>query len=179
MKSKRVYIKIDSLKNLISNDTKQILHSLDSNNLSKEQLQKITQLSEDRLHHQIENLINGKLIRKKQRKNEFYYSLTYKGSSLMHPENSRILTLYAVSLASISITLSYVIHWMQTSSKTNILAPDRGFFEDSNTLLATTETVQQVNNPSLSPFVFIGFILFVILISITFWRYKKNKKQVL
>ena len=178
MKSKKVFIQAETLRNLMSNETKQVLHHLDSENLTDEQLQKHTKISKDELHHQLTNLLNGNLIKKKQKQNTFYYSLTYKGSCLMHPENSRILLLYGLSMFSLTLSLAHVIHWigqiMQTSQKTVVIPTNRQFFDESSQLFATG-TIEQVSDPIISPIVVVGFVLFVILISMTIWRYQKNK----
>lgn len=178
MKSKKVYIKVDTLRNLISNETKKVLHHLDSKNLTDEELQKETNISEDELHHQLTNLVNGNLIKKKQKQDTFYYSLTYKGSCILHPENSRILLLYGLSMFSLTLALAHVIHWirqtMQTSQKTVVIPNNRLFFDKGSSVLAT-ETMEQVTNPMISPIVLVGFVLFIILIIVTIWRYQKNK----
>ena len=178
MKGKKVYIQANTLRNLISNETKQVLHHLDSKDLTTEQLQKQTNISEDELHHQLTNLLNGNLIKKKQKQNTFYYSLTYKGSCLLHPENSRILLLYGLSLFSLTFSLAHVIHWiqqtMQTSPKIMVTPNGQLFFDESSSVL-TTRTIEKVADPMITPIVLVGFILFIFLISITIWRYQKNK----
>lgn len=182
MKSKKVYLQADTLRNLISNETKQVLHHLDAKNLTDEELQKETKISTDELHHQLKNLMEGKLIRKKQKQDTFRYSLTYKGSCILHPENSRILFLYGLSMFSLTLSLAYVVHWIQltieTSQKT-IPIPSNRFFLDEGSSVLATGTMEQITNPLLSPIVFIGFVLFIVLISVTIWRYQKNKNLAL
>ena len=176
MKSKKVYIQAVTLRNLISNETKQVLHQLDTKNLTEEELQKETKISEDNLHLQLTNLVNGKLIKKKQ--NTPQYSLTYKGECILHPENSRILLLYGLSMFSLTLSLAHVIHWiqlsLQTSQKTIDVSANRVFFDGGSSGLVTN-TIEQVTNPIISPIVLVGFVIFISLISMTIWRYKKNK----
>lgn len=178
MKSKKVYIQAVTLRNLMSNETKQVLHQLDTKNLTEEELQKETKISEDNLHLQLTNLVNGKLIKKKQKQNTSQYSLTYKGECILHPENSRILLLYGLSMFSLTLSLAHVVHWiqlsLQTSQKTIDVSANQVFFDGGSSGLATN-TIEQVTNPIISPIVLVGFVIFISLISMTIWRYKKNK----
>jgi DNA-binding HxlR family transcriptional regulator len=182
MKSKKVYIQAETLRNLMSHETKQVLHHLDSKDLTNEQLHKQTNISKDDLHHQLINLLNGNLIKKKHKQNTFYYSLTYKGSCLLHPENSRILLLYGLSLFSLTFSLAHVIHWirqiLQTSQETMVTPNTQLFFDESSSVLGT-RTIEQTADPLITPIILIGFVLFVCLICMTIWRYQKNKNLAL
>jgi predicted transcriptional regulator len=185
MKNKKVFVPIQTFKNLISEDTIHILQVLDKQSLSLIQLSKKTQIPQNQLESELYKLINGKVIKNKKRNQQSYYTLTFKGSSLLHPENSRIVTLCSISILTLLVSIGSIIQWLTQTIPTptkedtfHLLQEGDNVVEGPVTLLAT-ESTQQMHNPLYSWIALIGISLFIILISVTYWRYKKNKPQAL
>ena len=183
MKDKKIFVPVETFKNLISEDTLRILKVLDKHTLSFIQLGKKTDIPQDQLQFQLQRLIQGKVVKTKNRKNTLHYSLSFRGSSLLHPENSRIMILFCASIITFLISIGSLVHWIVQNMPTP--PEDMRLLEESDnvvkgpvTLLAT-ETSQNVQDPLFSIIAFIGIILFTFLISITYWRYRKNKSQAL
>lgn len=183
MKNKKVFLPIQTFKNLVSEDTLCILQQLDTHKLSVNQLIEKTNLSRNQIKSQLQKLLDSKLIKEKHNHQLPQYSLTFKGSSLLHPENSRILVLFTASILTLLISIGSIIHWISQSAQTQ--NPPITLLQESDNVakgpgrFVVTETTQNIHDPFYSIIAIIGIVLFIILISITYWRYKKNKSQAL
>jgi hypothetical protein len=183
MKNKKVFVPVETFKNLISEDTLQILKVLDKHSLSLIQLKDKTNIPESQLQSQLQRLLQGRVVKRKKRKDTLHYSLSFRGSSLLHPENSHIMILFSASILTLLIALGSIVHWIIQSipdqqEELRLLQESDNVVKGPLTLLAT-ETSQNVQDPLFATIAFIGIILFTILICFTYWRYKKNKPQAL
>lgn len=184
MKNKKVFVPVQTFKNLVSKDTLTILQVLDKHSYSIHQLREKTNISQERLQRNLQKLIDGKVIKTKNIKNLEQYTLTFKGSSLLHPENNRIMVLFSVSLLTLIISMGSFIHWIFQKTPSTPGDGVRLLQESDNVMngpLKTfaTDTAQNVQDPFYSMVALIGIVIFITLVSITFWRYQKNKSQAL
>jgi DNA-binding transcriptional ArsR family regulator len=83
-------------KALASNTRLEILKSLNGKSLSLNEISRITNLNKATLHEHLSKLNDVGLVKKKSREGHkwVYYKLTWKGESLLHPENTRIVILF-------------------------------------------------------------------------------------
>ena len=183
MKNKKVSISSQTFKTLISEDTLHILHALDKHTLSLDQLENRTKLSTDQINDQLKRLSTAHVVKTKIHKNQQpEFSLTLKGSSLLHPETSRVMILFGASILTLTIAISGLIQWI--SQPVQEAEPLYYFLESDNALkgpptFQVLETTEQIADPLYSSLALGAMILFVVLISITIWRYNKNKPQAL
>jgi DNA-binding HxlR family transcriptional regulator len=183
MKNKKVSISSQTFKTLISEDTLHILHALDKHSLSLDQLKKGTALSIDQLNNQLKKLADANVIKTKQRNDkEPTFSLTLKGSSLLHPETSRIMILFGASIITLSLSISGLIQWI--TQPVQEAEPMYYFLESDNALKSpptfqALEATEQIPDPLYSTLAIGAMVLFIVLISLTIWRYNKNKPQAL
>ena len=183
MKKKKVFVPVQTFRNLVSEDTLRILQVLDKHYLSCSQLSKKTDIPTDRIQNQLEKLVDGNLIKSKKKNEAIQYKLSFKGSSLLHPENSRIMILFAASIITLTISLGSMIQWatetVPTREEPMFFLQENDKVLDEPLSLLTTETAQNVYDPLYSWIAIFGIMLFVLLISFTYWRYQKNKAQAL
>jgi DNA-binding HxlR family transcriptional regulator len=183
MKKKKVFVPAQTFKNLISEDTLHILQVLDKHMLSIDQLKKKTKIPSTRLHQQLQKLVESNVIKEKSKNATIHYKLSFKGTSLLHPENSRVMILFTASIITLSLSIGSMFHWATQTVQTR--EEPRFFLQESDKAvneplsLLTTETAQNVHDPLYSWIAIIGIMLFVVLISVTYWRYQKNKAQAL
>lgn len=183
MKNKKIFVPVQTFKNLVSEDTLRILQVLDKHNLTSDQLSTITKIPRNRLQSQLQRLSDGKLIKTKKQNDRDHYSLSFKGSSLLHPENSRIMVLFSASIITLLLSIGSMIHWISQTflppeNETNLLQEADNVVKGPLSVFAT-ETTQNVQDPWYSIIALIGITLFVVLISVTMWRYQKNKSLAL
>jgi len=95
----KVMLDRDSFKALASDTRLDILRALDSKKLSLKDICGITNLNKATLHVHLSKLLEAGFIKKKERDGHkwVYYKLTWKGESLLHPENTRIVIMFSVT----------------------------------------------------------------------------------
>jgi len=99
----KVMLDRDSFKALASDTRLDILRALDGKKLSLKDICGITNLNKATLHVHLSKLLEAGFIKKKGRDGHkwVYYKLTWKGESLLHPENARIVVLFSVTFFSL------------------------------------------------------------------------------
>jgi hypothetical protein len=184
MKQKKISISAELFKNLMSTDTLRIMQILDKHSFSLEELKERTALPLDQLKLQLMKLKQGNIIKEKQyRQKSPQYRLTFKGSNLLHPENPRVIILFCASIltitATIGTTLQRFIRSIETPQDPIQILQETNPGANDRIGMLTTETAQQLPSPFFSSAIMLGLILCIVLVSITLWRYKKNKAQAL
>lgn len=99
----KVILDKDSFKALASETRLDILRALDDKKLSLKDICNVTKLNKATLHVHLSKLLDAGFIKKKGREGHkwVYYKLTWKGESLLHPENTRIVVLFSVTFFSL------------------------------------------------------------------------------
>ncbi|MBS3749660.1 MAG: hypothetical protein KGY67_08205 [Candidatus Thermoplasmatota archaeon] len=184
MKQKKISISAQMFKNIVSEDTLRILQILDKHSFSLEELKERTTIPLNQLKPQLTKLKQGNIVKEKNyRQKRTHYSLTFKGSSLLHPENQRILILSSVSIVALLLTIGSLvqrfIHSLQTPQDPMRSLQETNSVTNDGIGIFATETGQQINDPTISSAIMIGLILCIVLTSITLWIYRKNKSQAL
>ena len=95
----KVMLDKESFKALASDTRLDILRALDGKKLSLKDICTITTLNKATLHVHLTKLLDAGFIKKKERDGHkwVYYKLTWKGESLLHPENTRIVIMFSVT----------------------------------------------------------------------------------
>ena len=94
----------ETFKALASDTRLDILRALDGRNLSLKDICKTTNLNKATLHEHLAKLHDAGLVKRKERDGHkwVYYKLTWKGESLLHPENTKIVVMF---------TTTFIILW--------------------------------------------------------------------
>jgi DNA-binding transcriptional ArsR family regulator len=179
----KVILDLDSFKALSSDTRVDILKALDGKNMGLNDLCRETQLTKATLHEHLNKLIQAGLIKKNQRDGHkwVYYKLSWKGSSLLHPENTRVMLLFTSTIIALAAAITGFFLYLKQ------LVPaetrNEGMFltqEDSSSKIPPLlEGGREVITQS-QLFLGIGVvctIIFVTFLCISLWRYKKNKEQ--
>jgi len=95
----KVTLDMDTFKALASDTRLDILRILDGKNLSLKDISSATQLNKATLHEHLAKLNEAGLVKRKEREGHKWvtYKLTWKGECLLHPENTRIVVMFAVT----------------------------------------------------------------------------------
>jgi len=202
----KVTLDRNSFKALASDTRLNILKTLDGKKKNLKELSVETKLNKATLHEHLSKLTEAGLVKKKERKGHkwVYYKLSWKGESLLHPENTRIVLLFSATFISLAVGIIQLVNFL--TNKTSDLFSQGGtggVFSDKNNseivapLNKTNNTVIDnttklptdsglyggdplgIAGPSQDPiFLYIAiacFILFTIVLAIALWRYRKNK----
>ena len=160
----KVNLDVNSFKALASDTRLNILKTLDGKKLSLNDIAKSTRLHKVTLHEHLIRLNEAGFINKIEREGHkwVYYKLSWKGQSLLHPENTRIVILFSITFFTLFFSLSSLIINTPVILKRKIML-DYG---------AEKASEQSHVFPIFSV---VLFLLFLVFLSVTIWRYKNNR----
>jgi len=179
---KKVEVDVDTFKALTSEERILLLKTMDKKKHTIQSLCKQTNLSEEAIQVSLESLKQAGFIKQKSSPDAIRYTLSWKGSSLLHPENNRVFALASITLASLCtafIGLTLFIRQQITPAEHSqlllaendsaLFAPGMGPMFES-----TSQTTATFPYPSI---IIISVVIFLSLLFISAWRYNKNKQQ--
>lgn len=156
----KVNLDVHSFKALASDTRLNILRTLDGKKMSLNDIARSTKLHKMTLHEHLSRLTEAGFIKRIERDGHkwVYYKLSWKGESLLHPENTRIVVLFSATFVTFFFGFSSLIGgWVITPYRPITFGPAPG--QDPIFLFATI----------------CCFLLFSILLTVTLWRYRINK----
>ncbi|MEM4258471.1 MAG: metalloregulator ArsR/SmtB family transcription factor [Candidatus Thermoplasmatota archaeon] len=111
----------ETFKALASDTRLNILKTLDGKQMSLNDLCSTTKLNKATLHEHLTKLHEAGLIKKHEREGHkwVYYRLTWKGESLLHPENTRIVILFSTAFILLWVGLIQ-IYWYVKGTVINL-----------------------------------------------------------
>jgi DNA-binding transcriptional ArsR family regulator len=99
----KVTLNRDAFKALASDTRLDIIRTLDGKKMSLTELSKATSLNKATLHEHLNKLTEADLVKRIQREGHkwVYYKLSWKGESLLHPENTKIVIVFAAAFTAL------------------------------------------------------------------------------
>jgi len=164
----KISLDIESFKALASETRLDILRALDGKKMSLNEITKVTNLHKMTLHEHLTKLTESGFIKKIEREGHkwVYYKLSWKGESLLHPENTRIVIMFSMTFISLLLgiisLINYIGHKPVTSPPDLLMSPPAGPASQGLDFLFFTVF-----------FIFISSLLFFVSIC----KYKKNRTQ--
>lgn len=111
----KVTLDISTFKALASDTRLSILRALDGKKMNLKDLVTQTNLNKATLHEHLVKLNEAGLIKRKERQGHkwVYYKLTWKGEGLLHPENTRIVLMFATTFVTIAVGMIQLINFVK------------------------------------------------------------------
>jgi DNA-binding transcriptional ArsR family regulator len=105
----------ETFKALASDTRLDILKTLDGRNLGLSEIAKVTNLNKATLHEHLAKLNEAGLIKRTERDGHkwVYYKLTWKGESLLHPENTKIVVLFTTTFIALWVGIIQLILYIK------------------------------------------------------------------
>jgi DNA-binding transcriptional ArsR family regulator len=105
----------ETFKALASDTRLDILKTLDGKNMGLNEIAKVTSLNKATLHEHLAKLHEAGLIKRNERDGHkwVYYRLTWKGESLLHPENTKIVVLFATTVVALWVGIVQLIWYIK------------------------------------------------------------------
>jgi len=166
----KVNLDIESFKALASETRLDILRALDGKKMSLNDITKATNLHKMTLHEHLSKLTSAGFIKRIEREGHkwVYYKLSWKGQSLLHPENTRIVVMFSMTFISLIFGIFTFISYIKQKPITPL----------EEVLTAPGSRSDFVSTESFFLYLTIIFIIiFSMLLVISIWRYRKNKPQ--
>ena len=172
----------DTFKVLASDTRLNILQSLDGKKMTLTELGKQTSLNKATLHENLVKLHSAGLVKRKEREGHkwIYYKLSWKGASLLHPDNNRIVVMFTATFFVLMTGVLGLFNYLNS-----IISAEAGedlmYVPKSNAdegLLAFEERSFGIANDPI--FLYIGIaciILFSALFIFSILKYRQNKEQ--
>jgi DNA-binding transcriptional ArsR family regulator len=112
----------ETFKALASDTRLDILKALDGKNLGLNEIAKISNLNKATLHEHLTKLNDAGLIKRNERDGHkwVYYKLTWKGESLLHPENTKIVVLFTTTFVALWIGIIQLIWYIKGTVMTQV-----------------------------------------------------------
>ena len=191
----------ETFKALASDTRLDILKTLDGKKLGLNDIVKVTNLNKATLHEHLSKLNQAGLVKKKEREGHkwVYYSLTWKGESLLHPENTKIVVLFTITFlalwAGIIQMILYVkgtiINVGQNVLYSNGTGGDSIKNSVNESMVPALDSIPEnsrlyiesgdgginllYQNPIFLYIALVCFIIFIIICCVAVWRMWKNK----
>ena len=161
----KVSLDIDSFKALASETRLEILRVLDGKKMNLTDICHATNLHKMTLHEHLSKLTEAGFINRIERERHkwVYYKLSWKGESLLHPENTHIVILFSftffIFFFGIVALVNYIREQIPTPEEGMLMSPP------PSTLLSFLDVS------------IVSFFVFSILCSVSIWWYSKNRKS--
>jgi len=162
----KVTLNIEDFKTLASETRLDILRAIDKKNVSLKDISNVTKLHETTVHEHLTKLVNSGFVKKNEREGHkwVYYELSWKGSSLLHPDNTKVVVMFTSTFAILMVGIFGIFNVL------NFLSPS---------VVKSTSHPNQVALGTGNPFVllltFICLILFCVFMIVSIRTFRKNK----
>jgi DNA-binding transcriptional ArsR family regulator len=175
----KVVLDKQAFKNLASESRLDILKTLDGKKLTLKEISDATHLHKATLHEHLTKLFEAGLVKRHERKGRkrVYYHLSWRGATLLHPENSRVVVLFSATfvflLGSIVGIFAFVRDNLTIPQNEEILkapTPNDGI------LSFGTRDVSSISGDPILLYLALACVsLFLVFLLISVWRYRINK----
>jgi len=169
----KLTLNVNSLKTLASETRLDILKLLDGKKMSLKELSEATNLHEVTVHEHLSKLIEGGFVNKHEREGHkwVYYQLSWQGTSLIHPENTKVIVLFSSTFISFFFGVILLINSFFSSEISGIISADNpGSLKDGHMLFLSI-----FPGSVLFIIAIVCMVLFIILMSLSIRRYRRNK----
>lgn len=189
----KVTLDINAFKALASDTRLDILRTLDGKKMSLKDISNATNLNKATLHEHLSKLNEAGLIKKKEREGHkwVYYKLSWKGESLLHPENTKIVVLFATTFIALWAGIIQMIWYMRgriTDTGSDLYYAQKGgavspsaedginSIPERLLLDGSSESTSVLYQDPMFLYIAIAcFIIFTIVLSISLWKLRENK----
>lgn len=140
----KIVLDAETFKVLASDTRLAILKSLDERPKTVSELARELELNKATVFEHLKSLTEGELVKKKEREGRkwVYYTLGWKGKSLLHPENTTVLVLLSLGLLGSTgalLQLGNYLRWWGLWALTGDEAADGGADDEAGTAAAPEE----------------------------------------
>jgi DNA-binding transcriptional ArsR family regulator len=202
--SPKITLDREAFKALASDTRLEILRILDGKKMSLSEISRSTNLNKATLHEHLSKLNQAGLVKRKEREGHkwVYYKLSWKGESLLHPENTKIVVMFTFAFIALWAGIIQMFNYAKgTVANNDVFSRSYDAFSPqeiggvnmnetvldetlniSKTVSENTWLLDDSNNIQLiyqNPiFLYIAiacFICFTVLLVVSIWRLWENK----
>jgi DNA-binding transcriptional ArsR family regulator len=168
----------EAFKALASDTRLDILKTLDGRRLGLCDLAEGSHLNKTTLHEHLAKLQKAGLIKRTGGKNQtlVLYKLSWKASSLLHPENSRVVLLFTSTVVALGIGLVQLIQYLRGLGAEPVSDIVKNSYGDAPQMLErSSEALVATQNPITLYLAVVFFVLFTVFLCVGLWRFRVNR----
>lgn len=163
----KVTLDIEDFKTLASETRLDILRAIDQKNMNLKDISHVTKLHETTVHEHLTKLVKSGFVKKNEREGHkwVYYKLSWKGSSLLHPDNTKVVVMFASTLVVLIGGIFGLFHLVQINITPKLISSS----QDGYVALGAGDI------SFVMVLTFICLIIFCVFMIVSIWMFKKNK----
>jgi DNA-binding transcriptional ArsR family regulator len=201
----KVTLDREAFKALASDTRLEILRTLDGRKMSLTEISRATNLNKATLHEHLNKLLEADLVKRKDREGHkwVYYKLSWKGESLLHPENTKIVVMFSAAFVTLAAAVIQMFLYAKGTVQTafNTFSTEDGMLVTNS--LDTNESIPAMLNNTTKTFggergidllgqgnenthllyqdplflyaAVVCFTIFIIVLAVAIWRLWVNK----
>ena len=151
----KVTIDKETFKALASDTRLEILKALDGRKMNLSEIARKTGLSKTTILEHMNRLVEANLVKKIEREGHkwTYYKLTWRGSSILHPDNTKIVITLCVSIFTMIAGVSQLIiygegFYLDLQKEILVSSIENGYMKSNETINEANTSVDQIVNSS-------------------------------
>ncbi|MEF8847765.1 MAG: winged helix-turn-helix domain-containing protein [Candidatus Thermoplasmatota archaeon] len=181
----KVDLDLDTFKVLASETRLDILKALDGKKMGLNEISENLKLHKVTLHEHLSKLSEAGLVKRKRRPGHkwVYYTLSWKGKCLLHPENSKIVVLITFTIITLTggiiSLLNLIYNFFKTPTSNSRLEHGVSTLDDTPlkiNQITTESTTSQTFDPLSLILTIILLSACIVLVAIIYKKYIKNRK---
>jgi DNA-binding transcriptional ArsR family regulator len=163
----KITLDIEDFKTLASETRLDILRAIDEKIMSLKDISHVTKLHETTVHEHLTKLVNSGFVKKNGREGHkwVYYKLSWKGSSLLHPDNTKVVVMFTTTFVILIGGMLNVLYMLNFFNVTKVKAtahPGMGALGGGEVFF-------------FLPITIICLILFCVFMIVSIRMFRKNK----
>ncbi len=181
----KVTLNRKAFKALASDTRLDIIRTLDGKKMSLTELSKCTSLNKATLHEHLNKLSEAGLVKRIQREGHkwVYYKLSWKGESLLHPENTKIVIVFTAAFAALIAGFVQMYFYISSFVVPNSIQED-GFLKAPATEIRDESWNYVCSSQYIQSDIWlyagiICFLIFLVLLVFSVHKIWKNKQVAL
>jgi DNA-binding transcriptional ArsR family regulator len=170
----------ETFKALASDTRLDILKTLDGRHLGLNEIAEVSNLNKATLHEHLTKLHEAGLIKRTERVGHkwVYYKLTWKGESLLHPENAKIVVLFTTTFVALWLGIIQLMWYIKGTilEPTSEVRMSNASGGEPLVLDKSPGVIQAVYQNPMYLYIAVGcFVLFTVFLCIALWRLWENR----
>jgi DNA-binding transcriptional ArsR family regulator len=170
----KVTLDIEDFKALASETRLDILRAIDQRNMSLKDISQVTKLHETTVHEHLTKLVRSGFVKKNEREGHkwVYYKLSWKGSSLLHPDNTKVVVMFTSTFAIFLGSIFGLLYMLRVFGRSKVETA-----ESMGSEFPKGGAFGASNDPFILFLTFFCLILFCIFMIISIRMFQKNKSR--
>ena len=168
----------ETFKVLASETRLEILKALDGRRVGLSELTEGSHLTKATLHEHLAKLSEAGLIKRtsNEKQKQVSYKLSWKATSLLHPENTRIVVLFTSTLVALGFGIFQLVRHIMGLGISPVSDGTLNTYDSGPQMLEKSSEVLVASQDPVGLYLTVGcFLAFTVLLCVVVWRLRVNR----